>query len=65
VIQNKACELERKCKDRAIPAEACTGPEGYGRLRFPDFKTIGTNKTVVKSTGRLYSTGNIPGIYSC
>ena len=29
-------------KDKAIPLQACTGPEGPRRLRLPDFKTIGT-----------------------
>jgi hypothetical protein len=29
-------------KDKAIPLQAWTGPEGSRRLRFPDFKTIGT-----------------------
>jgi len=29
-----------KCK--AIPLQAWRGPEGSRRLRFPDFKTIGT-----------------------
>jgi hypothetical protein len=27
---------------KAIPLQAWTGPEGSGRLRLPDFKTIGT-----------------------
>jgi hypothetical protein len=27
---------------KAIPLQAWTGPEGSGKLRFPDFKTIGT-----------------------
>jgi len=27
---------------KAIPLQARTGPEGSRRLRFPDFKTIGT-----------------------
>jgi hypothetical protein len=27
---------------KAIPLQALTGPEGSRRLRFPDFKTIGT-----------------------
>ena len=31
---------EGKCK--AIPLQPWTGPEGSRRLRFPDFKTIGT-----------------------
>ena len=29
-------------KGKAIPLQACTGPEGSKRLRLPDFKTIGT-----------------------
>jgi len=31
-----------KGKGKAIPLQAWTGPEGSRRLRFPDFKTIGT-----------------------
>jgi len=27
---------------KAIPLQAWTGPEGSRKLRFPDFKTIGT-----------------------
>ena len=27
---------------KAVPLQALTGPEGSGRLRLPDFKTIGT-----------------------
>jgi len=27
---------------RKVPLQAWTGPEGSGRLRLPDFKTIGT-----------------------
>jgi hypothetical protein len=29
-------------KDKAIPLQAWTGPEGSRRLRLPDFKTVGT-----------------------
>jgi len=29
-------------KGKSIPLQAWTGPEGSRRLRFPDFKTIGT-----------------------
>jgi hypothetical protein len=29
-------------KDKAIPLQALTGPEGPRRSRLPDFKTIGT-----------------------
>ena len=31
-----------KQKDKAIPLQAWTGPEGSRSLRLPDFKTIGT-----------------------
>jgi hypothetical protein len=29
-------------KSKVIPLHALRGPEGSGRLRLPDFKTIGT-----------------------
>jgi hypothetical protein len=29
-------------KDKAVPLQAWTGPEGSWSLRLPDFKTIGT-----------------------
>jgi hypothetical protein len=29
-------------KGKAIPLQALTGPEGFMRVRLPDFKTIGT-----------------------
>ena len=31
-------------KGKAIPLLACSGLEGFGSLRLPDFKTIGTLK---------------------
>jgi hypothetical protein len=34
--------IKVKGKGKAIPLQALTGPEGSGRLRLPDFKTIGT-----------------------
>jgi hypothetical protein len=36
------CKNKCKGKGKAIPLQAWTGPEGSRRLRFPDFKTIGT-----------------------
>jgi len=32
----------KKGKDKAIPLQAWTGPEGSRRWRLPDFNTIGT-----------------------
>jgi hypothetical protein len=31
-----------KRKGKAIPLQAWTGPEGFRRLKLPDFKTIDT-----------------------
>jgi len=31
-----------KGKSKAIPVQAWTEPEGYRKLRLPDFKTVGT-----------------------
>jgi hypothetical protein len=31
-------------KGKAIPLQTWTGPEGSRRLKFPDFKTIGTGR---------------------
>ena len=33
--------LKGKCKGKATPLQAWTGPEGFSQLRLPDFKTIG------------------------
>ena len=41
--QTTAAMAKKKgVKDKAIPLQAWTGPEGSRRLRLPDFKTIGT-----------------------
>jgi len=34
--------FQDKVKGKAISLQAWTVPEGFGSLRFPDFKTIGT-----------------------
>ena len=34
--------LTELSEGKAIPLQTWTGPEGSRRLRFPDFKTIGT-----------------------
>jgi hypothetical protein len=34
--------LKAKGEGRASPLQAWTGPEGFRRLRLPDFKTVGT-----------------------
>jgi hypothetical protein len=47
------CFFRVKCKGKAIPLQALTGPEGSRRLRLPDFKTIGTC-----AAGRIMSMKN-------
>jgi hypothetical protein len=37
-------EVTAIIKDKAIPLQASTGPEGYRGLGLPDFKTIGTRR---------------------
>jgi len=34
--------VKGKGESKASPLQAWTGPEGSSKLRFPDFKTIGT-----------------------
>jgi hypothetical protein len=36
------CTCSAQGKGKAIPLQAWTGSEGSRRLRFPDFKTVGT-----------------------
>ena len=51
------CFVSRKGEGKAIPLKAWTLPEGSRRLRYPDFKTVSTQKVVRLSalhTGRLY-----------
>ena len=35
-------DYQKDSKNKAIPAQALTGPEGSGKLKLQDFKTIGT-----------------------
>ena len=40
-------------KGKAVPLQACSGPEGSRKLRFPDFMTTAQVVSAL-STGRLY-----------
>jgi hypothetical protein len=43
VLNLKQPKLRNHSKSvKAIPLQAWTGPDGSRRMRFPDFKTIGT-----------------------
>jgi len=41
-VTSQLAEGAAGVQGKAIPLQAWAGPEGSGRLRLPDFKTIGT-----------------------
>jgi len=52
-------------KGKAVPLQACSGPEGSRRLRFPDYVTTAQDGgTVVSLMHRpLLPPGNTPGTH--
>jgi hypothetical protein len=52
---------------KAVPLQACSGPEGSRKLRFPDFMTTAQDGgKVVSLTHRPHlSLGNVPGTHFC
>jgi len=56
-----------KGKDKAVPLQAWSGPEGSRKLRFPDFmKTAQDGGKVVSLTHRPpLRPGNTPGTHFC
>jgi len=48
--------LKAKDKDKSVPLQAWTGPEGSRKLRFPDFVTVVQDfgRLSALRTGRLY-----------
>ena len=54
-------------KDKAVPLQACSGPEGSRKLRFPDFMTTAQDGgKVVSLTHRPpLRPGNAPGTHFC
>ena len=42
VTTNPPLHANKMCKGKAIPLQVWTSPEGFRRLRLPDFKTVGT-----------------------
>ena len=51
--EESSCE---KCKGKAVPLQAWTGPEGSRKLRSPDFVTTAQDGGSLSAlrTGRLY-----------
>ena len=56
-----------KGKGKAIPLQACSGPEGSRKLRFPDFMTTaqGGGKVVSLRHRPHLPLGNSPGTHFC
>jgi hypothetical protein len=56
-----------KCKGKAVPLQAWGGPEGFRKLRFPNFLTTAQDGgKVVSLTHRPHlPPGNTPGTHFC
>jgi len=54
-------------KDKAVPLQAWSGPEGSRKLRLPDYMTTARDGgKVVSLTHRLHlPPGNAPGTHFC
>jgi len=54
-------------KGKAFPLQAWSGPEGSGKLRFPDFMTVAQDggKIVSLTHWTPLPPGNIPGTHFC
>jgi len=59
--------LCNKTKGKAVPLQACSGPEGSRKLKFPDFMTTAQDGgKVVSLTHRPpLPSGNTPGTHLC
>jgi len=58
---------EGKGKDKAVPLQAWSGPEGSRKLRFPDFMTTAQDggKVVSLMHRPPLPPGNAPGTHFC
>jgi len=62
VLITQACK-----KDKAVPLQAWSGPEGSRKLRFPDFMTMAQDggKVVSLMHWLPLPLGNTPGTHFC
>ena len=67
IVYHLTCfHLHVKGKGKAIPLQAWSGPEGSGKLRFPDFMTTAQDGgKVVSHMHRPLHSGNTPGTHFC
>jgi hypothetical protein len=57
-----------KGKGKAVPLQACSGPEGSRKLRFPDFMTTAQDGGKVSLTPyapAAFTPRNTPGTHFC
>jgi hypothetical protein len=66
VIKISMKRTSAECKDKAVPLQAWSGPEGSRKLRFTDFMTTAQDggKVSVKHRPPL-PPGNTPGTHFC
>jgi len=59
--------LSVRVKVKADPLQACSGPEGFRKLRFPDFMTTAQDGDKVVSLRHRppLPPGNTPGTHFC
>jgi len=59
--------LHTTVKGKAVPLQACSGPEGSRKLRFPEFTTTAQDDgKIVSLTHRLpLPPENTPGTHFC
>ena len=65
VISYMSSTYSCKGKDKAVPLQAWSGPEGSRKLRFPDFMTTAQDggKVVILMHRPPLPPGNIPGAH--
>jgi hypothetical protein len=63
----KETYVQGKDKSKAVPLQAWTGPEGFRKLRFPDFVTTAQDGGKVVSLRHRppLPPGNTPGTHFC
>ena len=65
--QKGVCLQVSKGKDKAVPLQAWTGPEGSRKLRFPDYMTVAQDggKVVSLMHRPPLPPRNTPGTHFC
>ena len=66
-LRYSSSPVKQKCKGKAVPLQAWSGPEGSRKLKFPDFMTTAQDGgKVVSLTHRPpLPPGNTPGPHFC